>query len=46
MSLKTLKKFSELVKERVPTPVAEEEMNKENTENMEAEVEETTPNAG
>lgn len=48
-SIKTLKKFAECVKEKVPAPVTEEEApaNKENQENMEStEGEETTPNAG
>lgn len=47
-SIKTLKKFAECVKEKVPAPVTEEEAtNKENQENMETtEGEETTPNAG
>lgn len=46
-SIKTLKKFAECVKEKVPAPVTEEEAtNKENQENMETtEGEETTPNA-
>lgn len=48
-SIKTLKKFAEGVKEKVPAPVTEEEAaaDKENQENMETtEGEETTPNAG
>lgn len=47
-SIKTLKKFAEGVKEKVPAPVTEEEVaDKENQENMETtEGEETTPNAG
>lgn len=48
-SIKTLKKFAECVKEKVPAPVTEEEAtaDKENQENMETtEGEETTPNAG
>lgn len=47
-SIKTLKKFAEGVKEKVPAPVTEEEAaaDKENQENMETtEGEETTPNA-
>lgn len=48
-SIKTLKKFAEGVKEKVPAPVTEEEAaaDKENQENVETtEGEETTPNAG
>lgn len=48
-SIKTLKKFAEGVKEKVPAPVTEEEAaaDKEDQENMETtEGEETTPNAG
>lgn len=48
-SIKTLKKFAEGVKEKVPAPVTEEEAaaDKENQENMETtEGEDTTPNAG
>ena len=47
-SLKTLKKFSESVKEKVPAPVMEEEGDKENAgDKMETtEGEETTPTTG